>query len=60
MSKKKMSESQKKRWTDDLRAEKSDKMIGDKNPMYGKKHTEDAIDSKYKSCGYYWRRHRDE
>ena len=103
-TKKKMSESQKKRWTDNLRAEKSDKMIGDKNPMYGKKHTEDAIkrsakghmkvvyqysetgefikewesstsaaryfgvgvtaitnaiDSKYKSCGYYWRRHRD-
>ena len=103
-TKKKMSESQKKRWTDDLRTEKSDKMIGDKNPMYGKKHTEDAIkrsakghmkvvyqysetgefikewesstsaaryfgvgvtaitnaiDSKYKYCGYYWRRHRD-
>ena len=42
-SRKKMSESQKKRWTDDMRAEKSEQVLGEKNPMYGKKHSEDAI-----------------
>lgn len=103
-SRKKMSESQKKRWTDDMRAEKSEQVLGEKNPMYGKKHSEDAIrrsakghmkviyqysvagefikewesatsaanyfgvvitaitnavDGKYKSCGYYWKSRRD-
>ena len=102
-SRKKMSESQKKRWTDDMRAEKSEQVLGEKNPMYGKKHSEDAIrrsakghmkviyqyseagefikewesataaanyfgvvitaitnavDGKYKSCGYYWKSRR--
>lgn len=99
-----MSESQKKRWTEEMREQKRQDMLGEKNPMYGKKHKEEsvrrsadghkkviyqfsstgefirewdsstsaakyygvvvnaitnAIDSKYKSCGYYWRRRRD-
>ena len=101
---KKMSESQKKRWTPEMREEKRKQMTGEGNPMYGKKHTDEAIrrsaeghkkvvyqfspdgefikewpssteaakyygvvvnaitnaiDSKYKSCGFYWRRRRD-
>ena len=103
-TRKKMSESHKKRWTPEMREEKRDEMLGENNPMFGKKHTEEsirksadghkkkvyqysvtgefikewesstdaaryygvvvnaitnAIDSKYKSCGYYWRRRRD-
>ena len=102
-TKRKMSESQKKRWTPEMRNDKRIKMTGEDNPMYGKKHTEDAIrksaeghkkpvyqysstgefikkwdsstdaakyygvvvtaitnaiDSKYKSCGFYWKRIR--
>lgn len=103
-TRKRMSESQKSRWTPEKREEKSIKMTGEDNPMYGKKHSEDAIkrsaeghkktvyqysstgefirewdsstdaakyygvvvnaitnaiDSKYKSCGFYWKRNRD-
>ena len=103
-TRKRMSESQKNRWTQEMRDDKRQEMLGENNPMYGKKHTEDAIrrsanghkktvyqysdtgefirewesstdaakyygvvvnaitnaiDSKYKSCGYYWRRRRD-
>ena len=99
-----MSESHKSRWTQAMREEKRIQMTGEDNPMYGKKHTEDAIrrsaeghkktvyqysstgefikewdsstsaakyygavvnaivnaiDSKYKSCGFYWKRNRD-
>lgn len=99
-----MSESQKKRWTPEMREQKRQDMLGEKNPMYGKKHKEEsvrrsadghkkviyqfsstgefirewdstvsaadyygvvftaisnALDSKWKSCGYYWRRRRD-
>lgn len=100
----KMSESQSKRWTPEMREKKRNLMFGENNPMYGKKHSEEsirksaeghkkvvyqyssdgefirewssstdaanyygvvvnaisnAIDSKYKSCGFYWRRRRD-
>lgn len=96
-----MSESQKKRWTDEMRENMSERMSGEGNPMYGKHHSEEsirksaeghkktiyqydrdgnfirewdsatdaakyygvnvnaisnALDSKWKSCGYIWKR----
>lgn len=99
----KLSDAQKKRWTPELREEKSKDMMGENNPMYGRKQSEEsirrsaeghkkpiyqfssegefikkwdsstdaarfycvgvnaisnALDSKWKSCGYYWKRSR--
>lgn len=41
-SRRKMSEAQKARWTDELRQELGEKMSGEGNPFYGKHHSDDV------------------
>ena len=41
-TKQKMSEAQRKRWTEELRQELSEKYLGENNPFYGKHHTEES------------------